>query len=92
MSHRRSRLSIYVEILDSINKQEEIEGKAKITRILFDANLPYARVKEKLDELMKLGLIEVVGGKYYRLTERGKRALMELRKVLRIIEAFGLRV
>jgi len=41
---------------------------------------------------MKLGLIEIVEEKYYKLTERGRRALMELRKVLRIVEAFGLRV
>lgn len=92
MSYRRSKLSIYVDILNSIKRQEELNGKAKITRILFEANLPYVRVKEKLDELKRLDLIDLVEEKYYVLTERGREALVELSKALKIIEAFGFKI
>ena len=92
MSARRTRLSIYIDILNSVKTQEIYEGRAKITKIIFDANLPYVRVKERIDKLIKLGFLEVVDGKYYKLTERGSEALLELVKAQRIIEALGFRV
>ncbi len=92
MSSRRSRLSIYIDILMSIKKQEEMENKAKITRVIFDANLPYIRVKERLDELLKLGFIELVDGRYYKLTEKGRVGLLELIKAQKIIESLGFNI
>lgn len=92
MSLRRTKISIYIDILRSVKKQEEMNGEAKITRIIFNANLPYVRIKEKLDELIKLGFLEIVDGRYYRLTDRGRHALRELLKVQEIVEALGFKI
>lgn len=88
MKARRSKLRIVVDILEVIKE----EGGAKITQILYGANLSYDRLIKYIDELKALQLIEerrVNGVKYY-LTDKGVKFLEEFKKIERFAEAFGI--
>jgi len=70
-------------------------GKAKPTRILYGANLSYTALKEYLDVLLSIGLIEKVTEKdrvFYKLTKKGYEFINKFREIKRLTEAFGLTV
>ena len=50
---RRSKLEIYLDILDAINT-----GESKSTRIMFQTNLSWNLVKKALKDLTQQGLLE----------------------------------
>ncbi|MCS7145802.1 MAG: winged helix-turn-helix domain-containing protein [Nitrososphaerota archaeon] len=85
----RSRLRIYVDILESVSSQ----GAARVTMIMRDANLPYDRVVKYLDELVSRGLLERrdEGQPLYFLTVRGSKFLEEFRRFEALARAFGLK-
>mgnify|MGYP000194443567 CR=1 FL=1 len=90
MKSRRSKLRIIVDILQVIKE----EGGAKITQILYGANLSYDRLIKYIDELKTLQLIrekKVNGNKYY-LTDKGVKFLEEFKKIKRFAEAFGIEI
>ena len=89
---KRSKLSIYMDILRLIQNEG---GKAKPTRILYGANLSYTALKEYLDVLLSIGLIEKVTEKdrvFYKLTKKGYEFINKFREIKRLTEAFGLTV
>ena len=70
---RRSRLEIYFDILDVINK-----GTSKPTRIMYRTNLSWVTLKEMFDTLIDGGFImeqEEKNSQRYYITEKGKTAL-----------------
>ena len=88
---RRSKLRILVDILRVV----EGEGAAKVTHILYGANLSYDRLVKYLAELEGKGLIarrEREGSAVYVLTEKGRKFLREFRKVEKFAEAFGIEI
>ncbi|MEM0444597.1 MAG: winged helix-turn-helix domain-containing protein [Nitrososphaerota archaeon] len=86
----RSRLRIYVDILESVSSQ----GAARVTIIMRDANLPYDRVMKYLDELVSRGMLERRGEvqPLYYLTEKGSKFIEEFRKFESLARAFGLKL
>lgn len=86
----RSRLRIYVDILESVSSQ----GAARITIIMRDANLPYDRVTKYLEELVGRGLLEKrdEGQPFYYLTEKGSKFIDEFRRFEALARAFGLKL
>ncbi len=91
VSEYRSKMRIIFDILDTIDE----EGEAKITTILYRANLSYDRLKRYLNELVDAGLIKEKTDskrKWFYLTSNGRKMLNELRKVISLADAFGLRV
>jgi len=86
---RRSKLRIIIDILKIIDE----ENGARITRILYGANLPYDRLLKYIEELKEKGFIiekrENNAIKYY-LTENGINFLTEFKKIESFIEAFGI--
>ncbi|MDG6939239.1 MAG: DUF4364 family protein [Nitrososphaerota archaeon] len=85
----RSRIRIYADILASI----ETEGNAKLTRVLYRANLSYDRLVRYLDELVERKLIQEVrsdDNRYYVITEGGKEFLREVAKAESFLSGFGL--
>jgi predicted transcriptional regulator len=89
---KRSKLSIYMDILRLIQNEG---GRAKPTRILYGANLSYTALKEYLDLLMSIGLIEKVSEKghdFFKLTKKGYEFINKFREIKRLTEAFGLTV
>lgn len=88
---RRSRLKIIIDILEVV----ESEGSARITKILYGANMAYDRLVKYLEELERSGLIEVRkrdGVNFYQLTDKGRRLLHEYRRVERLARAFGIEI
>lgn len=85
----RSRLRIYVDILESVSSQ----GAARVTTIMRDANLPYDRLARYLDELVSRGLLEKrdEGGPLYFLTVKGYKFIEEFRRFEALARAFGIK-
>ncbi len=85
---QRSPLRIYLDIIDAINE----EGQARPTHILYKANLSYDRLVKYLDDLAAKGLVEVrqeKDTKYYVLTPKGVKFLIELKRAEAFIKGFG---
>lgn len=76
---RRSRLTIYFDILKSIE-----EGNEKPTRIMYGTNLSWNVLNEILETLTKSGFIRIKNGKRrrYKITGKGIRALSYHKKSL----------
>jgi len=86
---RRSKVRIVADILKVIAE----ENGAKLTRVLYGANLSYERLVNYLNELKEKGLIsekEEEGGVKYYLTERGFNFLREFKKVEEFARSFGI--
>jgi len=69
------------------------DGTARITHVLYKANLSHDRLTKYLSQLDESGLLESVkeGDRIlYRITERGSKFLMEFRRMEEFAEAFGL--
>jgi len=89
MKKRRSKLRILADIL----KVVESENGARITQILYGANLSYERLTKYLKELKEKGLLverEENGVTRYYLTQKGMEFLREFRRISRFAEAFGI--
>ncbi len=85
----RSKGRIMADILSAIKEDED----AKITHILYKANLSYDRLSRYLEELEESELIQTIDSgdrSLYRITERGQKFLVEFRRMEEFAEAFGL--
>ena len=86
----RSRAGIVYDILKTV--KEEVE--APPTRIMYGARLPYDRLQEILELLVRKGLLRVRKDKdrtFYVITSRGMEALEELERAKRLLEGLGIR-
>lgn len=85
----RSKGRIMVDILRAIRQ----DGEAKITHILYRANLSYDRLIKYLDQLQESGFIEKIdiGDRiFFKITPKGDRFISEFRKIEEFAEAFGI--
>ena len=90
MIERRTRAEILFDILRIVQQEE---GKAKTTRILYGANLSYARLKKHLDYLIQNQFIEKNqknDSTFFTLTNKGLSFVQEFRKIKRFSDAFGI--
>lgn len=88
----RSKARIYVDILTSIMKKG---GKSRPTRILYGANLSHDRLMKHLGQLIELGLVEEEKQDeaiIYKLTDKGRKFLIEFIKIKKFAEAFGITI
>ena len=86
MRRKRSRLEIYLDVLEKIN-----EGIGRPTNIMYKCNLSWRPLREILGTLMNRGLIREVEQHNYRcyvITEKGRETLIYFR---RIVQAFNSR-
>jgi len=77
------------DILRAVQEDEE----AKVTHILYRANLSYDRLTKYLSQLEESGLLELVkrdGKTLYRTTQKGMEFLVEFRRMEEFAQAFGL--
>lgn len=87
MNVKRTKISILADMLKIIREK----GEAKPTHILYKANLSHPRMKKHLAALIEGGLIEAVRGErmVYRITEKGEKFIMEVKKIEKFSDAFG---
>ena len=84
MTYKRSKLELYLEVLDAINK-----GTRKPTRIMYRTNLSWKPLMEILDSLREQRLItsEKKGSStIYQITDKGKNVLEYLYRAMKLIE------
>ncbi|MGD0805050.1 MAG: winged helix-turn-helix domain-containing protein [Candidatus Bathyarchaeia archaeon] len=89
MTNKRSKLEIYVDIMDEINK-----GTTQPTKIMYAANLAWIPVQRMLKSLVNQELIEEYdadehdqrSNKLYCMTEKGQSVLLYFDKVRGILE------
>jgi len=84
MTYKRSKLELYLEVLDAINK-----GTGKPTRIMYRTILSWKPLMEILDSLREQRLItsEKKGSSMiYKITEKGKTVLKYLTRAMKLIE------
>ncbi len=88
----RSKARIYVDILAGIMKHG---GKSRPTRILYGANLSHDRLMRHLGQLIELGLVEEEkqdDAVMYKLTDKGRKFLIEFIRMEKFAEAFGITI
>ena len=64
-SQRRSRLEIYINVLENVRN-----GESKATRIMYDANLSWHSAKRTLGKLVDEGYLNVTENNDSRRTKR----------------------
>ena len=88
----RSKTRIYADVLDAILRRG---GKSGPTHILLGANLSYDRLMKHLGQLVELDLISEDsdnGDKNFKLTDKGRKFIIEFVKVEKFAEAFGITI
>ena len=84
MTYKRSKLELYLEVLDAIDK-----GTRKPTRIMYRTNLSWKPLMKILEYLQDQSLIKCEkkgSSTIYRITDKGKNALEYLSRALKLIE------
>jgi predicted transcriptional regulator len=85
----RSKGRIMADILRAVQE----DGSAKVTHILYKANLSHDRLTKYLGQLEGSGLLESIELQertMYRITDKGIEFLSEFRRMEDFAEAFGL--
>lgn len=85
MSRKRSKLEIYLEVLETI-----MSGYNKPTNIMYRCNLSWISLKDILDSLVEKGLVTVVErGKrrLYLITEKGRGIVNRLEETYNLLSA-----
>ena len=83
---RRDKLKIYGDLLSVL--AENREEKVVLTRVQVQIKVPFDRLKNYIDELYQLGLLE--DEITLKLTEKGKEYLSEYQKVLDFMKRMGI--
>ena len=84
MHSKRSRLEIYLDVLQAVRK-----GVDKPTRIMYRTNLSWKPLKKTLDVMVEQDLIvseEEGGHTFYKITEKGKNVLDYFHEAMELIE------
>jgi predicted transcriptional regulator len=83
---RRDKMKIYGDLLMILNDHSKTE-KIILTQVQVRMGVPFDRLKNYISELSELDLIEETSLK---LTEKGKRYLIEYAEVLDFMKRMGL--
>ena len=87
--YKRSKVQIYLDILDAVKLESAKYKKASPTRVSHLANLAYDRFQKILDHLIALGMVCQVGDGLM-LTEKGTKCLEEMQKNNDFLRRMGL--
>ena len=89
MTKKRTKLEVIKDLLEVVRKGKQ----AKITHLIYKANLSNNSIKPYLEELLKNKLIESVeigGKKHFLITKKGEEFLQEYSKIKILSESYGL--
>jgi predicted transcriptional regulator len=84
---RRDRLKIYGDLL-TILSEEATKEKIVLTSVQMRLNVPFDRLKNYITELYNLSLIENEAS--LKLTDKGKKFILEYEKILDFMEQMGI--
>ena len=84
----RSSSRLVMDLLAAI----QAEGPVGVTRLLLVANMTHGKLQQLLDSFEQRGWVAATGGErsQWRLTEKGERALGDLRRVDAVMQDHGL--
>lgn len=88
MNRKRSRLLIVFNLLEIL-----MQGETNPTRLATLVNMPYDRLFNLLKELNEKELVKIASlgrGKSVSITPKGVEVYEELKKVIRLLEEYGL--
>jgi predicted transcriptional regulator len=85
---RRDRLKIYGDLLSALRKSETNGQKVVLTHVQVQINVPFDRLKSYIKELRELGFIEDETS--FKLTEKGRKYLVEYEKIIDFMKQMGL--
>ena len=84
---RRDKMKIYGDLLAILHSEDNKE-EIVLTRLQVKLNVPFDRLKQYLNEIRELGLIEDESPP--KLTKKGKQYIREYQKVLDFMKRMGL--
>ncbi len=84
---RRDKLKIYGDLLSIVESERSAEGIV-LTRLQVKLNVPFDRLKQYLEQLRELGLIEDTLSP--KLTDKGKQYINEYENVLDFMKRMGI--
>jgi predicted transcriptional regulator len=84
---RRDKMKIYGDLLAILHSEDNKE-EIVLTRLQVKLNVPFDRLKQYLNEIRELGLIEDETSP--KLTKKGKQYIREYQKVLDFMKRMGL--
>ena len=84
---RRDKMKIYGDLLAILHSEDNKE-EIVLTRLQVKLNVPFDRLKQYLNEIRELGLIEDEPSP--KLTKKGKQYIREYQKVLDFMKRMGL--
>lgn len=83
MKRKRSKLEVYLEVLQVVSK-----GESKPTRIMYKTNLSWVPLQEILEFLVSQDLLEEVElerRKEYFITEKGRQVLAYFKSMMELL-------
>ncbi|MBU0907519.1 MAG: hypothetical protein KKD18_00135 [Nanoarchaeota archaeon] len=89
MAKKRTKLEVIKDLLEVLKKGKQ----AKITHLIYKANLSNNSIKPYLEELISNKLIEMSekdGKKCFIMTKKGEEFLQEYSKIKILSESYGL--
>ena len=89
MAKKRTKLEVIKDLLEVLKKGKQ----AKITHLIYKANLSNNSIKPYLNELINNKLVETFEKerkKYFTITKKGEEFLQEYHKIKILSEAYGL--
>jgi len=89
MSLRRSKIEIINDILTAI---QDKDGRIKPTHLLYKSNLSHKKMMDYIRDLIKKNMMEeeLIDGKYYLITEKGRKYIAEFKKIKEFSDSFWL--
>jgi len=85
MIRKRSRLEMYLDVLEKIS-----QGVGRPTKIMYKCNLSWRPLQEILRSLIERGLIEEIeqcNYRYYIVKKKGEETLIYLRRLIRMLHS-----
>lgn len=86
---KRSRVDIYLNVLDLLYKEDGRIGKASPTRVARRANIPYDRFQKILEHLIEVDIVRRTDNGLL-ISQKGINCLYQLRRTNEVLRRFGL--
>jgi len=88
---KRSKVDIYIAVLECLIQEGAKLGKASPTRVAHRANLPYDRFQKILEHFIELDMVHRTGEGLI-ITMKGLKCLEEIHKTNEFLRRMGLYV